>query len=101
MKQPVKCGNSSAAAAAGTQKQYYYGLCLRDEVAKKNPKKQLASTLSKHWSVSVPCADNPVLGFPKLKAQCLRVLTRSGETNPFVVRAVRRQIHSFILGADK
>lgn len=63
--------------------------------------KRLASTLSKYSPVSVPCADKPVLGFPKLKAQCLRVLTRSGETNPFVVRAVRRQIHSLILGADK
>lgn len=34
MKQLAKCGNSSSAAAAGTQKRHYYGLCLRGEVAK-------------------------------------------------------------------
>lgn len=33
IKQPVKCGNNSGAAAAGTQKRHY-GLCLRGDVAK-------------------------------------------------------------------
>lgn len=39
--------------------------------------------------------------FQKLKAWCPRASTCSDETNPFVVRAVRRQIHSFILGTGK
>lgn len=39
--------------------------------------------------------------FQKLRARCPRALTCSDETNPFVVRAIRRQIHSFILGSDK
>lgn len=52
-------------------------------------------------SISVRSVDKLVLGFPKLKAWCPRVLTCSAETNPFVVRAIQRQIHSLILGTDK
>lgn len=47
------------------------------------------------------CRKAKILGFSKLKARRPRALTCSDETNPFVVKAIRRQIHSFILGTDK
>lgn len=53
-------------------------------------------------SISVRAVDKlKSWDFQKLRAWCPRALTCSDETNPFVVRAIRRQIHSFILGTDK
>lgn len=88
------CGNSGCAAAVSAQRQPSYGLCLEGKVAKWFE----AHTVD----FSVSGADKlQSWVFQKLKAWCPRASTCSDETNPFVVRAIRRQIHSFILGTDK
>lgn len=87
MKQAVMCGNS--AAAASTQRQHSYGLFLKARWQNSQPAR------FKVHKVDFCAVDTSVIQKWKLW-----VLTLFDETDPFVVRAIRRRIHSFILGTD-